>query len=149
MTAETARSGPTRAAELRRFVRETLGCGCPDEVLADIRVEPRPSAFAGLPVSVLLRVGGRLLVAVCDTTAGAGDLARIVPAGRQLRDAEGFNRVRLVMVVAEPMATGVTADAWADLAAGDERVHLHQLAPSALPEALQAAAWPRPATGAE
>ena len=52
-------TGETEVArELIRFVREILGCGCPDEVLARITEDASERAEAGLDV------GGRLLVRV-------------------------------------------------------------------------------------
>ena len=46
------------AAELVRFVRATLGCGCPDDVLARIAIDVSEGGEPGLDV------GGRLLVRV-------------------------------------------------------------------------------------
>ena len=49
------------------FVRDTLGCGCPDGVFERIRIDTQPEVFNGLPIDYMIDIGGRLLVAVCTT----------------------------------------------------------------------------------
>lgn len=61
-------SAPGQTKDLVLFVRQGLGCGCPDEVFSDIRIEPRPKSFEGLPVDCLMKIGGRLMIAVCSST---------------------------------------------------------------------------------
>jgi hypothetical protein len=61
---------------LARFVRDVLGCGCPEEILRSITVD-RGHLVPGLDVEVTrLDVGGRLLVYVVPAAA-----AQPVPAG--------------------------------------------------------------------
>jgi len=115
---------------LRRFVRHTLGCACPEETLADIRVEAAPAALAGLPVERALKVGGRLLVLLCGTEPGPPDpdqAQRLAGEATQLRDALGFNRVRIVL--ADP--SGESHDL-SRLPAPDDRIHWHRVTPEAL-----------------
>jgi len=123
-------------AQLRRFVRDTLGCGCPDEVLAAIEADE----VAGPPMPRWrLDVGGRLLVWVVDgDRAAAGVVAACLRAGVEERDRLGFNRYRLVVVGEDP---GVGRAARAAFDAGwvaDGRVHLHLLPPDLVPRALRA-----------
>ena len=128
-------------AELIAFVRGTLGCGCPDEVFEDMRVERRPEPFAGLPVDALVRIGGRLVVALCSPTDRhqiEAALARIVTVGVTTRDAEGFNRLRVVVVTADDAAGPVLATLFAAATGGDKRAFLHVVAPSAVPADLRA-----------
>jgi hypothetical protein len=114
-------------ARLRHFVRDTLGCGCPDEVLAAITAEE----MAGPPLPRWrLDVGGRLLVWVVDGDRAAADaVAECLRAGVEERDRLGFNRFRLVVVGSEARATGSLA--------GDDRAHLHLIARDLLPPPLR------------
>lgn len=118
------------------FVREALGCACPPHVFGDIRLETAPDGFPDLPGARLLTIGGRLLVLLVDTDAAdmdAGQIKALLERGRVLRDAGGFNRFRLVIVSPAIAATepgnGLT---------GDDRLHLHRIAASQLPDLLRA-----------
>ena len=122
------------------FVREGLGCGCPDEVLQDIRIEADPYSFAGQPIDYLMRVGGRLLVAISMSFRWAvvtGQLRRLLETGKNLRDQEGFNRFRLVITSNEPEnVTAALQEQFVGLTGMDNKVHLHVVRPSALPSCL-------------
>lgn len=117
-------------SDLERFVRETLGCGCPEEVFAEIE-----DSGAGDPRRIA--VGGRLLVYLVSPPHGAltpEQLEGYLVRGRQERDALGFNRFRLVIAVGE--RTGDPAGlgrAFEHLRAGDDRLHLHLVPADALP----------------
>ncbi|MDH4014040.1 MAG: hypothetical protein OEU33_08385, partial [Chromatiales bacterium] len=52
---------------IRRFVREDLGCGCPEDVFDDIRIEAAPSLLEAGSRSRLLVVGGRLMVLIVES----------------------------------------------------------------------------------
>jgi hypothetical protein len=112
--------------ELVRFIRSTLGCGCPDEVLRSIRVSRGAEA-------VSLDVGGRLLVRL--VRASGLDLGEAVTAGRAERDGSGFNRFRLVAIGADAEELDRLQREWSRLAV-DDRLHLHTLGPEAVPEGL-------------
>ena len=118
--------------DLIHFIKDVLGCTCPDEVLADIQVVPDPDGFAGLPVDFLLRVGGRLLVGVCLTPMAfetAEILAACVSSGKSLRDSWGFNRFRLVVAFTDPGARASGLERWFKALPGiDERSHFHVVA---------------------
>jgi hypothetical protein len=121
------------------FVRGTLGCGCPDEVLRSIEVV-RPDA-GELP-TVRLRVGGRLLIHLVEATralSSPGRLESLAAEGRAERDAGGYNRFRLVLVAEEePAATTAAAeDRFLAGTAGDERSHLHWAAQRDVPEVIR------------
>jgi hypothetical protein len=139
------RSAPVHSSDIECFVRETLGCGCPDEVFRSVSIDHLP-ASAGRPALTELRVGARLLIRVVatpDHAAAAGWLEGLVADGRATRDRHGYNRFRLVL--AAP-ATGAAprgldgldglAARFARATAGDDRAHLHVLAEGQLPAAL-------------
>ncbi len=102
-----------------------LGCACPDEVLRNIAVEPPPRSLAGLPVGRLLNVGGRLLVVISRPDFRLSNPAELVHLGKAalaLRDARGFNRVRIVL----PAADGALACPPFPDELG-QRIHWHQV----------------------
>ncbi len=128
----------TDADTLRRFVRDGLGCTCPDAVLRSIEVEANPAVFADLgPGTQLIKVGGRLLVLVVRMADG-GDLSQRLAEwfarGRALREREGWNRFRLVVAAADPAGAGpILTKAFDDLGL-DDRLHLHVIAARELPD---------------
>jgi hypothetical protein len=130
-------SGGTSSAPggpLARFVRETLGCGCPDEVVAATVLDTGPTGEAGLDV------GGRLLVRVLP----ADDLDRLIDAFPETverlvaeRDRRGFNRLRLVVPHRRPEIVGETLVAMLEaIGAAADRVFVHAVAPADLPADL-------------
>jgi len=137
----TSYEGQSTVSALRQqiepFLRNELGCRCPDEVLLDIRVVDKPSAFAGLPVDYALEIGGRLLVVVClpgPCSEISGQLEALVHQGRQARDQGGLNRFRLVVpALDQGVAAQELQNRCSALTGGDGRTHLHVVAPAALP----------------
>jgi hypothetical protein len=117
------------SAAFERFARETLGCQCEPEVFS--RVEDCPAPVPDLPeIRRRIAVGGRLLIYVAEMQDGTLTAARMrdwVGAGIAERDGRGFNRLRLVVALNEPMPDTVAAmeDAFARLPGLDDRVHLH------------------------
>ena len=122
------------SAELIRFVRDTLGCGCPDDVVASTVVERSAAGEPGLDV------GGRLLVRVLPTR----DLSELMAGFEQTvarlraeRDRRGFRRLRLVVAHHDPDAVSeVLQSMLATSAAADAAVFVHVVPTAALPSAL-------------
>lgn len=113
----------------RHFVRERLGCGCPDELLDHIEIETRTEPEA----LTQLKVGGRLLVHVrpCPPRGElARALARWVADGVTQRDALAFNRFRLVLVLDDPDAMRARAESRFATLGVDEKTHLHLVSPA-------------------
>ena len=130
---------PDREA-IVRFVRDTLGCGCPDEVFNSIVI-----ARAGGPGSstphVRLLVGNRLLIYVLDGLAAEHDPA-VVPSlaarGRDERDRDGLNRFRLVIFSQQGQRPMPAASAsFAEATGPDERANLHLVAAELIPADLR------------
>lgn len=118
-------------AALESFVRETLGCGCPAEVLRDISVEPPSAECDGA-----LRVGERLLVLflrLASPDQCRQRLPGVLEHGRARRDAEGFNRIRYVVFTADEAVIHEAQTLFAMALEGDVRAHLHCLPPGAKP----------------
>jgi hypothetical protein len=136
-------AGPRSQAEIERFVRDTLGCGCPDEVFRSIRVERATvpgAAIAGARPVTRLVLGDRLLVYALETDTGTllPELVRALAlAGRSERDTRRLNRFRLALATghAGPPTAELEA-AFSTVAGSDERMHMHLLEPGQLPDSL-------------
>ena len=118
---------PVTSPAVRRFVRDTLGCGCPDEVLDRIDVFTRPDEAL-----TELRVGGRLLVHVRpfpEVTGLDESLSRWLGAGVALRDRFGFNRFRLVLLTTDPEGQRNAAETRFQCLGADSKTHLHLIRP--------------------
>jgi hypothetical protein len=139
---DVAALSPAACREVEDFVREALGCACPPAVFEDIRLETGPAGISGIPGGRLLAIGGRLLVLLVDETTAAltqDVIKNLLRQGRDLRDAGGFNRFRLVIVASSGSEPGALAGSVPDtLDPVDDRVHLHMLAVSQLPALLRA-----------
>ncbi|UCF30154.1 MAG: hypothetical protein JSV26_08745 [bacterium] len=118
------------------FIRDTLGCHCPDSVLHTVSFETRgdPDVLFSLvdrwgggaagEVEEALLVGGRLLILVCSGLR-VTDAAAVLHAGVTLRDRQGFHRLRLVLRggrLSEETRRAL-------LSPFDDRVHIHQVSP--------------------
>lgn len=120
---------------IRRFVREDLGCGCPEEVFDDIRIEVAPGELAAGANSRLLVVGGRLMVLIvepADSDPATVAISQLLDRGARLRDDRGCNRFRLVLVSATERA--VPERRLADVSVPDERTHIHVVPAARLPD---------------
>jgi hypothetical protein len=135
---------PIRAKrpEIERFVRGTLGCGCPDEVFRSITVDRRP-ASATRPSRLQLLVGSRLLIQIVPWPAEQATsrwLETLVSDGRATRDRYGYNRFRLVIVTPAdgtvPAGVETVAERFARATTGDDRAHLHVVCADQLPVGL-------------
>ena len=87
--------------EIKRFVQQTLGCSCPEEVFSQIDYQEQCAAIAGRKINV----GGRLLIYII-TLDGRSGIEKVISSALQQgvdeRDKKGLNRFRLVLVTAAP-----------------------------------------------
>ena len=95
----------------------------------------------GLPIDYLITIGDRLLVGICLSESLDSGLSAVIKkslaAGKQLRDRAGFNRFRLVVTSEEADSISPAFQAQFDGLEGlDDRVHLHVVRNSVLPEFL-------------
>ncbi len=122
-------------AGVRKFVRETLGCGCPEEVFDDL-VLAEEKIGDGETTTRTLLVGNRLLIVMLsckDWDDLSGVLPQLVRHYRQKRDEMGFNRVRLIVACDQPALLQPAASlCFTGLPEVDERMHLHLLTPADL-----------------
>ena len=128
--------------EIVRFIRDDLGCSCPDDVLKEIRIErPWRTLDAG-GGSVRIDVGGRLLVLVLAVGSTPSGLAELVVSaaegGLAERDRLSFNRLRVVVASPSPSAVDPSArDAFEAWQRPDDRIHLHVVATRSLPASIR------------
>ena len=124
--------------DIERFVRRTLGCCCSDDVFRLVAVADGQSRD-GTGFTRLI-IGGRLLIYILEQPA-EGSVAALVGAlaaqGLAERESRAYNRFRLVLACDDPAAAnGEAESAFRRLAGGDDRAHLHLLAPAELPAIL-------------
>jgi excinuclease UvrABC helicase subunit UvrB len=116
---------------VRRFVRATLGCRCPEEVFGIVECTHDIQLRDGTLVRTRLNIGNRLLVYVVE--ADDAEFVRhhvpsIASAGRAERDEEGFNRFRLVLASDDDEVAGAAEETYRRLEQTDGRMHLHVIA---------------------
>lgn len=119
---------------IKYFVREHLGCNCPDEVFEQIAVIDK--ADISDQFDTVYNIGGRLLVAVCtpsDWHEIENRIEQLVTAGMRFRDRYGYNRFRLVIATDETDALTRLQKAFESCPKPDEKAHMHVIKPQALP----------------
>lgn len=121
---------------LKRFIRGTLGCRCPDEVFEAIVIERARTPDHASQYTRLV-VGDRLLIYVAQDTS-ALTVRRLANQGLSERNDRGYNRFRLVVGCSCPPQLQVEIETgFAGVAGSDDRAHLHLIAADAVPEALR------------
>ncbi len=116
------------SSPVERFIRETLGCACPDAVFEHI--DSRCQVALGPAIlSRRINVGHRLLVYLleCDDPGVIGLwLPEVLSRGLEERDREGFNRLRVVVGTDNSQPVSQAAQRAFESQEGvDERVLLH------------------------
>ena len=127
-----------QTSRLQSFVRSTLGCGCPEEVLRSIHLTRIEASIESDTLFTRLDVGGQLLVYVLevvgDPQRAAAALPAFIASGMVERDSQGFNRLRVVLATDDPEGLQPTAERiFNDSAPRDDRIHLHLVETSELP----------------
>jgi len=115
-------------AAIERFVRDALGCACPDEVFERITIRNQ-NPCRGLPVDRSLEIGGRLLIYISharDNNIIEESLGGIIEEGTRARDLLGFHRFRYCVAATSPEeAQGILEPLFTKLPIQDDRVHFH------------------------
>jgi hypothetical protein len=118
---------------IKYFVRNTLGCGCSDDVLSSIDVEPShlPDKM-DIPIH-RINVGDRLLIYIVkvENIDVALDVPRLLESGKGERDNLGFNRFRLVLAGNDK--DGEALRSFNSFPGGDDRVHVHCISEKEVP----------------
>ena len=124
------------AEHIIAFVKQTLGCNCPEEVFSII--DCLPDIFVGgTALDLKINVGNRLLVYVV-TVDDPDSLRLILPvlvaAGKKERDGAGFNRFRLVLGADDTSTIKNEAEMIFNGLNEDEKVHLHTVSRKSIPQ---------------
>lgn len=121
---------------IEKFVRQILGCTCPDKVFEQI--EDRKVLASVSPHSRRITIGGRLLIYIWEVDEAdeqfKENFLALLAAGRKERDEQGLNRFRAVLAV-DDITHGITAEAelhFSLFAGRDDRMHLHVIPRSVL-----------------
>ena len=116
-------------SRIKRFVRQTLGCTCPEHVFDTIECVNEDDGVRNTKITV----GNRLLIYLVRTSTDSGIQATIDTAlerGVRERDENGHNRFRLVLVTLHRDELSAQAEnAFAGSRHADERTHLHIVHP--------------------
>jgi hypothetical protein len=119
---------------IKHFVREHLGCICPDKVFESIKVTEQSDIFPS--ANTVYEIGGRLFVAVffpADWHDIKMQLGKLVVNGKQFRDQHGYNRFRVVIATVDDDAEKDLQRIFNDLPGIDDKTHLHVISPNILP----------------
>ena len=133
----------TSTQQIKRFVQDTLGCGCPEEVFRSIqsRWDVRLNSFITLRGAFI--IGNRLLIYIVEAgTSGCIEehLPVLVAMGKQERNNKGLNRFRLVLVADDPAEVQrVAGKMFEELRGTDEKLHLHVIHKKDIPFATERA----------
>jgi len=87
--------------KIKEFVRDKMGCKCPDEVFEHVEVE-KDLKLGYFDINYKINVGNRLLIYVVDgEKCNSEEIQNIVNKGVKERDERNFNRFRLVLIMDE------------------------------------------------
>jgi len=124
-----------RQFPIKKFVRQVLGCTCPEKVFEQI--EDKHVAPAVSPHTRVITIGGRLLIYIWEVNEPGkfkDNLPAMLAAGQKERDERGLNRFRAVLA-ADETDQDIAAEAafyFSQFAGRDDRMHLHVVPQNAL-----------------
>ena len=122
---------------IKLFVRQTLGCECPEEVLRYINCEYNVKLNNDISLSRRINVGNRLLIYVIESNDSdfvKNNLSVLLHTGKNERDKMKFNRFRLVLATDKrDEITNVAERMFHSLPGRDEKIHLHIVERNAIP----------------
>jgi hypothetical protein len=108
---------------LRAFVRDTLGCSCPEAVFDSVAVGEL--VVDGQVAGTRLVIGDRLLIYLVERAVPSAAIGALAAAGLADRDRHGLNRLRLVVGAADRATADALETAFAAAIPGDAKAHLH------------------------
>ena len=120
---------------LRAFVRDTLGCSCPEAVLDAVAVS---DLVVDEVAGTRLVIGDRLLIYVVKGEVPIASIDLLATAGLADRDRHAFNRFRLVIELPDGAVSCALEEAFAAAVAGDAKSHLHCVRGERIDAALRA-----------
>jgi len=122
---------------VKTFIRDILGCSCPDEVFEEVSIQPVSYEIGKVNINFQIKIGGRLLIFVCrtdDAHAVSESLKEIFQKGISIRNNHRFNRFRFVVATSnEDLAREMIIPVFQNLDDIDENTHLHIIHSKELP----------------
>jgi hypothetical protein len=122
---------------IKIFARDTLGCGCPDEVFDVIECRSGFMLKGNILLRNRLNIGNRLLIYIIDKAAPdflENNMVTILHNGVNERDRMRFNRFRLVIAADNPHQIQEMADDLFNTVAHDEKTHVHYISMKDIPD---------------
>jgi hypothetical protein len=123
---------------VKRFVREVVGCTCPEEVFKRVEVKPGSSAIRSCSADYEIHIGGRLLIVLSSEPVegfSSARLEKVMAEGRSARDAGKFNRFRFIVQADNvPEVEKQFLRLFDGLATKDEKTHLHVVGRKDVPD---------------
>jgi len=114
---------------VKSFVREKLGCGCPDSVFEQIDYQEHAAILGHDASTQRLLIGNSLLIYILESNDEQllqAHLPRLIKMAREERDKQGYHRLRVVLVTEQAESLRTTVERlFASFPEVDERVHLH------------------------
>ncbi|MDD4882109.1 MAG: hypothetical protein PHR30_09835 [Gallionellaceae bacterium] len=117
---------------IAEFARNALGCGCEEAVFRSISLDSGRLADDPVPFARIV-IGQRLLIYLVRAVPGRpwpDRLPALAEAGRRERDAQAYNRFRLVLADGDASAL---APLFVAATGADEKAHLHVVPESSWP----------------
>jgi len=113
---------------IKSFVKDTLGCTCPEDVFRHIEHTENIPIQKNLKVAHRIDVGGRLLIYIYkveQSTDISEDMAKLIHHGQRAKENGGYNRFRLVLVSDDKEGVAGIATKVFDTLEKEENIHLH------------------------
>ncbi|NQT00441.1 MAG: hypothetical protein HQ580_00305 [Planctomycetes bacterium] len=113
---------------IKEFVRNTLGCNCPEEVFQYIDCRTVVNIGENIVPVYEINIGNRLLIfaaGIDEVDSLRYVLSKLVQAGINKRDEKKFNRFRLVLLTARENDVAEEALGIFNSLVTDEKAHLH------------------------
>lgn len=114
-------------AEIVNFAVNVLGCGCHNSVFDSIDETENFTLKCGVRLRKKIVIGKRLLIFIADTSeAKPEDIGGMVEEGISERDSNGYNRLRLAIVINGTKSDGsLYLREFGNLNVKDDRTHIH------------------------
>jgi hypothetical protein len=114
---------------IKSFVKDDLGCKCPDEVFNQIKFQKNVKISIDLEVDRIINIGDKLLIFLFynkDMEYAKKNLETIIDCGKSWRDDEELNRFRLVFISNTPKKLKQKISSKFEKFIGkDKKIHLH------------------------
>ncbi|MDT8302323.1 MAG: hypothetical protein RQ760_12625 [Sedimentisphaerales bacterium] len=113
---------------ITEFVRNTLGCNCPEKVFLYIDCHTVENIDENIVPAYEINIGNRLLIftaAINEVNLLKSAIPKLVRAGIKKRNEKKFNRFRLVLLSAPGIDIDEQASEIFGSLAVDDKVHLH------------------------